>query len=397
MKQLFAFTILFFTLSPLPAQDITGKKEIGRKPLTIGIIEEIRSEALSEKRILNIYLPDGYYRDSAATYPVIYLLDGTAHEDLLHIIGLVQFMNMYELMPGSIVVGIANVDRYRDFTHPTTDPEDLKALPTGGGSEKFIDFLETELQPFIEKNYRANGRRTIIGQSMGGLLATEILLKRPHLFDDYIIVSPSLWWDRQSLVNSADSILRAKPGLEKKVFISLGEEHPVMHEVADKLVKAVKNSGNENISLFYEPILEEDHATILHAAVYRAFRVMNERERLLREFQRQTEQWRQAYNSGDAQDLAPFYSEGARYISSHVDGLEANGRDAVIANFQKGMSMGGHIDSIEVLTMEISDGLATLLCQYQATNSGETVVGRNLLVLKKINGAWLIILHMTVV
>ncbi len=397
MRQLIAFIILLFSFTPLSAQKITGEQEDGREPLTIGIIEEIQSEALSEKRILNIYLPDGYHPDSAATYPVIYLLDGSAHEDLLHIIGLVQFMNMYELMPGSIVVGIANVDRYRDFTHPTTDPEDLEALPTGGGSEKFIDFIEKELQPFIEKNYRTNGTRTIIGQSMGGLLATEVLLKRPHLFDDYIIVSPSLWWDRQSLVNSADSILRAHPGLEKKVFVSLGEEHPVMHEVADKLVDAIRNSESENITLFYEPILEEDHATILHAAVYNAFKMMNGRERLLREFQRQTEQWRLAYNSGDAQNLTPLYSEGARYLSSHVPGLEANGREAVAAYFQKGMNMGGHIDSIEILTMDISDGLATLLCKYQATNSGETVVGRNLLVLKKVNGAWLITLHMTVV
>ena len=276
MKQQFVLAILLFALTPLSAQKITGAQEDGREPLTIGIIEEIISQALSEKRPLNIYLPDGYHPDSAATYPVIYLLDGSAHEDLLHIVGLVQFMNMYELMPGSIVVGIANVDRYRDFTHPTTDPEDLKALPTGGGSEKFIDFIEQELQPFIEKSYRTNGTRTIIGQSMGGLLATEILLKKPHLFDDYIIVSPSLWWDRQSLVDSADSLLSAHPGLEKKVFVSLGKEHPVMHEVADKLVDAIRNSGNKNITLFYEPILDEDHATILHIAVYKAFKMMNE-------------------------------------------------------------------------------------------------------------------------
>jgi len=61
------------------------------------------------------------------------------------------------------------------------------------------------------------------------------------------------------------------------------------------------------------------------------------------------------------------------------------------------MSGGGHIDSIEILSMNVSCELATLLCKYQATNSGQTVVGRNLLVLKKIEGKWLIVLHMTVV
>ncbi len=61
------------------------------------------------------------------------------------------------------------------------------------------------------------------------------------------------------------------------------------------------------------------------------------------------------------------------------------------------MNMGGHIDFIEILKMNVSGDIATLFCKYQATNNGVTVVGRNLLVMKKIDGSWLIKLHMTVV
>jgi ketosteroid isomerase-like protein len=118
---------------------------------------------------------------------------------------------------------------------------------------------------------------------------------------------------------------------------------------------------------------------------------------LLYEFQLNTEKWRIAYNSGNAQNLVPLYAFDADYISSHVAGLEAIGRDKLIANFQNGMNMGGHIDSVEILKMNVSCDMATLLCKYQATNSGVTVIGRNLLVMKKINGNWLIALHMTVV
>ena len=114
-------------------------------------------------------------------------------------------------------------------------------------------------------------------------------------------------------------------------------------------------------------------------------------------FSQQTEGWKDAYNSGDAMNLVPFYSENADYISSHVEGLEARGREKLIANFQRGVSSGGHIDSIEILKMELSGDLVTLLCKYQATNSGVTVSGRNLLVMRKIKGEWLIVLHMTVV
>jgi len=95
--------------------------------------------------------------------------------------------------------------------------------------------------------------------------------------------------------------------------------------------------------------------------------------------------------------LIPLYSNEAEYVSSHVSGLVAKGRDQLIANFQNGMNSGGHIDSVEILSMNISCELATLFCKYQATNSGQTVIGRNLLVLKKMNNVWLIILHMTVV
>ncbi len=118
---------------------------------------------------------------------------------------------------------------------------------------------------------------------------------------------------------------------------------------------------------------------------------------LLAEFQKNTIAWQEAYNTGNAQNLVPLYAEDARYISSHVEGLEAIGRDKLIANFQNGITGGGHIDSLEILEADTSGQMATLLCKYVATNSGVTVSGRNLLVLKNVNGKWLILLHMTVV
>ncbi len=119
--------------------------------------------------------------------------------------------------------------------------------------------------------------------------------------------------------------------------------------------------------------------------------------RLINLFKAKTLQWKEAYNSKDANNLVPLYSADAQYISSHVSGLVAEGREKLIANFQNGMNMGGSIDIVEIIKAEISCDLASLLCKYQATNSGVTVTGRNLLILKKINNNWLIVLHMTVV
>src|SRR5580658_1885345 len=87
------------------------------KPFVLGTIEQIQSVQLGEKRTLNIYLPEGYNKNDTVRYPVIYLLDGSADEDFIHIVGLVQFYSFEWInqLPKSIVVGIATVDRRRDF------------------------------------------------------------------------------------------------------------------------------------------------------------------------------------------------------------------------------------------------------------------------------------------
>ena len=261
---------LFFLSTLVLAQENEHRFE-DHKIFPFGVIEEINSVELNEKRILNIYLPQGYNPDSTTTYPVIYVLDGSANEDFPHIAGLCQFMNMYQLLPNSIVVGIANIDRYRDFTYPSTLKRDVKDVPTSGGSPAFIRFIENELQPFIAKNYRSNDFKTIIGQSLGGLLATEILMTKPYLFNDYVIVSPSLWWDKEILVHKSATYFKEHQEINSRVYVSLGKEHPVMHKVADELVESMRNSGNRNLHVGYEPILDENHATILHLAVYNAF------------------------------------------------------------------------------------------------------------------------------
>jgi predicted alpha/beta superfamily hydrolase len=236
------------------------------KPFVLGKTEQIHSTELKEIRKLNVYLPEGYSPDSASTYPVIYLLDGSANEDFIHVVGLVQFLTMIEKMPKAIVVGIANVDRKRDFTFPTTVKQDLIDFPTTGQSEKFIAFIEKELQPFIAKKYKTNASKTIIGQSLGGLLATEILLKKPQLFDNYIIISPSLWWNNESLLTDATKFIpNIKP--DTKIYISVGEEGKQMIGDAKKLTDLIQM--NKKLKTTFVPFMQETHLTILHNSAYK--------------------------------------------------------------------------------------------------------------------------------
>ncbi len=276
------FIVAFFT-NAVFSQSTKLIQGDSSKPFVLGVIDEIKSKQLNEKRILNIYFPNGYNKKDTVKYPVVYLLDGSTDEDFIHIVGLFQY-NSFEWInrvPKSIVVGIATVDRRRDFTFPTTIDEEKKQFPTTGHSDKFIAFIEKELQPFIEKKYNTNSSKTIIGQSLGGLLATEILLKKPTLFSKYIIVSPSLWWDNGSLLNLPSDILPESFSQPTDIYIGVGKEgltHTkiprVMEVDANLLAEKLSNSKSKMVHVYFDYLPQEDHATIMHQAVYNALRLL---------------------------------------------------------------------------------------------------------------------------
>lgn len=278
-------TFFFFSLfsSSGFSQTNTLAKTDHTKPFVLGLIDEIQSRELSEKRILNIYLPSGYNPNDSTRYPVIYLLDGSADEDFIHVAGLVQFNNFswIDRVPKSIVIGIANIDRRKDFTYPTSIEADKKRFPSAGHSEKFIAFIEKELQPFIEKKYKTDQSKMIIGQSLGGLLATEILLKKPTLFNKYILISPSLWWDNGSLLNQSSDLLTESFSQNTGIYLGVGKEglapstSPHVMEVdANLLAEKLGKGKSKTVQVHFDYLPQEDHATITHQAIFNAFRIL---------------------------------------------------------------------------------------------------------------------------
>jgi predicted alpha/beta superfamily hydrolase len=282
IRTIIIFILTFYTTFAF-GQVSKSTSASNSKPFILGVIDEIQSKELAEKRILNIYLPAGYNQSDTVKYPVIYLLDGSADEDFIHIVGLVQFntFKWLNLMPESIVVGIATIDRKRDFTFPTTIEADKKAYPSTGHSDKFIAFIEKELQPFIENKYKTNTSKTIIGQSLGGLLATEILLKKPALFNHYIIISPSLWWDNGSLLNQNSAILSDSFNNQTNIYIGVGKEGltptavpRVMEVDANLLAEKIKGSKSDKVKVYFDYLPQENHGSIMHQAVSNSFKLL---------------------------------------------------------------------------------------------------------------------------
>jgi uncharacterized protein len=270
------FAIIFIAFSSFHKQAEKVKADF-----VLGHVDTVFSKELNEKRVLNIYLPEGYDPDSAARYPVIYLLDGSADEDFIHVAGLVQFHNFpwVNTLPPSIIVGIANVDRRRDFTFPTTIEQDKKDFPTAGNSANFIRFLEKELKPYINSAYKTNESSMIIGQSLAGLLATEILFTKPELFTQYVIVSPSLWWDNESLLKKAPAFASNNFSQKTEIYIGVGNEGKIMVRDAKQLYSLVSKNKQINTEVSFEYFGGNNHGNILHQAVNNAFLKFGEQKK----------------------------------------------------------------------------------------------------------------------
>ncbi|WP_196886500.1 alpha/beta hydrolase-fold protein [Aureivirga sp. CE67] len=214
MKKLKYLLILFLCFS---INSFSQNKE--EYLISIGKKESIYSEILKENRDFYVQLPQNY--DMSKKYPVVYILDG---EMILPTVVDVHQYYSGGFFPEMILVGISNQEnRVRDLT--ISKVEKLYGMPLADESGKalvFADFLEKELIPHIENKYAATNYRTLIGHSYGGLFTLNTLLHKPHLFENYIAIDPSLDWDNQKLVKDFKQNKKNLNLEEKSVFISLG-------------------------------------------------------------------------------------------------------------------------------------------------------------------------------
>jgi len=241
------------------------------EPIVIGHSFVMPSATLGEQRRITVYLPAEYSKNSER-HSVLYLLDGGLQEDFHHLTGIVQVSVANGLMNPIIVIGIENTERRRDMTGPTENAEDKKAAPRVGESARFRAFLKDELIPRIERDFRTNGERTLIGESLAGLFVVETFLNAPEMFSRYIAVSPSLWWNDSALLKQAPEKLRQLPLQGKTLYLTVGgikDNTKETSSLADTL-RAVNPSG---LTWYYEPRPEETHATMLHAGALKALRM----------------------------------------------------------------------------------------------------------------------------
>jgi len=192
-KNIIVLLLFLIGINQVKSQD-TGQIVIGSK-------HSLHSNILNEDREYWISLPDSYYnkQSSYKRYPVLIVLDGNLH--FKSIAGMVNYMSsdVYRSwkIPEMIVVAIQNVDRRRDYT-----PDKIITVRENntGGGDSFLSFLENELIPELDQNYRTAPYRILFGHSLGGLLAIHAYMKEKTSFNSFIAVDPSLGtWDSETM------------------------------------------------------------------------------------------------------------------------------------------------------------------------------------------------------
>lgn len=180
---------------------------------TPGIRDSLYSNVLKEKRFVNVVLPKDYKADLKDRYDVLYILDGEGPTKLFTPIQ--QLMEQEGFVPRTILVGISNVDRARDFL-----PTKVESYTTSGGANNFLSFFKEDLIPFINKNYPSSGKNNLYGHSWGGVFSMYAFLKEPSLFESYLVCDPSFWWDNKHMNKLASDMLTKLPVSGKTIHIS---------------------------------------------------------------------------------------------------------------------------------------------------------------------------------
>lgn len=269
MKHLLFYIILFsvkFTFGQNNIDIITGEKFV------------IHSGILNEERVCLLSLPDSY-NDSTnidKQYPILILLDGSTHFKTAS--GIVHFMgsdkNRNHFMPETIIVAIENVDRERDFT--VTKLKTKRPNRMGGG-RNFLNFIQQELIPYIDKNYRTEPFRTLVGHSLGGLLTLNSYMDKNSLFDAYISMDPSIWWDQEMMNDKVDSI--SSISLNKKLYIATANQGETNYERNkkrhDSLYALIKKKSNGKLNVEIEYFEKENHRSVPVIALYYGLKYLN--------------------------------------------------------------------------------------------------------------------------
>jgi len=243
--------------------------------MVIADLVTLHSKVLNEDRKIQIYTPalSNWDKFQGLSLPVLYLLDGDALTAL--VASEVNYLSTsYHIIPPMIIVGVSNYDHNRLHDLTPSVPKDgfggVTEKNAFGGAEKFIQFISSEVFPYIDSNYKTDPFRILVGHSMGGLLSFYCLIRHPELFNAYLAISPSLWWDSVKVLGTAKNQLEQSTLKSRFLFFSDANEGSTMHSATQKLDSMLIQKNLVGLSYKYVNYPNESHGSEPVKAVYDA-------------------------------------------------------------------------------------------------------------------------------
>jgi hypothetical protein len=222
------------------------------------------------------------------------------------------------------------------------DLEGQKNMPTAGGADNMLSFIKDELIPHIDKMYNTIPYRILTGHSFGGLFAVHSFISEPDLFDAYISISPSMWWDKQNLVTEVDSFLSKKPELDCFFYMTMGDEGGDMLGGAMKVAALFEESENNGLNWDFKVMEEETHGSIPHRSTYYGL------EAIFKDWYAIDLQ--KLFANGGLNGLKMHYAKVSKKI-----GFEMKPPEAQINNLGYGLMQSGNVDkALEVFLENVN-------------------------------------------
>ena len=219
------------------------------------IDHNIYSTVLGEERKIFIRLPKGY--DKEKTYPLIIKSDGNFN--LSRWDQSMADLSLKNKVEDSIIVAIPNLfwvdSRNRDLVPPYARQDvAIEARPPSdnspsifGKADLFLEFIETEVLPYIESNYAINDNRILSGFSAGGSFVLYTIVTKPELFSGYFAFSPAAWYDKSVVVNEFKKGLNKVTGKPLFLYLSLGgAENEIITGSFKGLLSAIDSNAPKN-------------------------------------------------------------------------------------------------------------------------------------------------------
>lgn len=239
----------FFTISWCLTSFITNG-QVDRR-----LIEEVKidSKMLKETRPVLISKPTAY-DESTDSYFVIYVLDGNLNTPFTAGICELLYQSGF---PKMMVVGIPNTNRARDLT-PSADEHDAIA---GGGADNFLLFLEKELLPYVDQNFRTHAFKVLIGHSWGGLFAVHTFSQKPEIFNGYIAITPTIIHNDYRHAEALKNRLRSAVGTDRPFFFSVGQEPGAEGDGVFNMRDWFEDNAPLNMNWEFQFYRRENHST----------------------------------------------------------------------------------------------------------------------------------------